>query len=155
MSNDAYGSLIDHLIHGKKMPEQWNQSLARERRVGRRIALCPSRRRPARGAKSKKENLRMKRILCSLSLFLVLPLFAAGNKDANIIKAKKDKIPNSYIVVLEPRTDNVDAVVNEMANAHFARVKHLYKAALKGFAAEMTEGHAAALAHDPRVKYVE
>jgi subtilisin family serine protease len=87
--------------------------------------------------------------------FLAVPLLAAGAKKTDIIKANKNKIPNSYIVVLESRLDDVDGVADEMTKQHFGKMKHLYKAALKGFAAEMSEKEAAKLAADPRVKYVE
>ena len=98
----------------------------------------------------------MKRMLslCLMS-FLAVPLLAAGAKKTDIIKANKNKIPNSYIVVLESRLDDVDGVADEMTKQHFGKMKHLYKAALKGFAAEMSEKEAAKLAADPRVKYVE
>src|SRR5438270_12452961 len=74
----------------------------------------------------------MKRIV-SFCLFLCLasPLFAAGNKKTDIIKAK-NKIPNSYIVVLESRVDDVDGTADELTKQHFGKLKHLYKAALKG-----------------------
>src|SRR6266545_4274106 len=95
----------------------------------------------------------MKRALAVLVMFLVVPAFAAGNKDKSIKKAKK-AIPNSYIVVFESRVDDVGGIVNELSSKHGAKTKHVYDA-LKGFAAEMSQAAANAIANDPRVKYVE
>jgi subtilisin family serine protease len=98
----------------------------------------------------------MKRILslCAV-LVIALPLFAGGNKNKSIVKAKNNKIPNSYIVVFESRVDDVDGAADELSTKHFGKLKHKYKAALKGFAAELSEKEAMKLASDPRVKYVE
>ncbi|HYU27244.1 MAG TPA: S8 family serine peptidase, partial [Thermoanaerobaculia bacterium] len=95
----------------------------------------------------------MKRALAVLVMLLVVPAFAAGNKDKSIKKAKKP-IPNSYIVVFESRVDDVGGIVNELSAKHGAKTKHVYDA-LKGFAAEMSQAAANAIANDPRVKYVE
>src|SRR5438270_2001157 len=95
----------------------------------------------------------MKRALAVLVMFLVVPAFAAGTKDKSIKKAKKP-IPNSYIVVFESRVDDVGGLVNELSAKHGAKTKHVY-GALKGFAAEMSQAAANAIANDPRVKYVE
>ena len=97
----------------------------------------------------------MKRILslCAV-LILALPLMAGGNKNKDIVKAK-NKIPNSYIIVLESRVDDVDGAADELSKQHFGKLKHIYKSALKGFSAELSEKEAAKLIDDPRVKYVE
>ena len=86
-------------------------------------------------------------------MLLVVPAFAGGSKDKSIRKAKKP-IPNSYIVVFESRVDDVGGIVNELSAKHGAKTKHVYDA-LKGFAAEMPQAAANAIANDPRVKYVE
>jgi subtilisin family serine protease len=86
-------------------------------------------------------------------LFMAIPLFAGGPKDKTIRKARK-AIPNSYIVVFEGRVADAAGVADELARAHGARTKYVY-GALKGFAAEMPESAAQAIANDPRVKYVE
>lgn len=97
----------------------------------------------------------MRRFLCGVTMtLLALSLFAAGDKKTDIIKAKK-KIPGHYIVVLENRIDDVDGIADELTLKHFGKLKHVYKAALKGFAAELSDREAAKLAADPRVKYVE
>jgi hypothetical protein len=86
-------------------------------------------------------------------LFAALPLFAGGPKDKSIKKAKK-AIPNSYIVVFESRSADAPGLADELARTHGAKTKHVY-GALKGFAAEMSQAAAQAIANDPRVKYVE
>jgi len=95
----------------------------------------------------------MKKALTVLMLFMAIPLFAGGAKDKTIRKARK-AIPNSYIVVFEGRVDDAAGVADELARTHGARTKFVY-GALKGFAAEMPESAAQAIANDPRVKYVE
>ena len=57
--------------------------------------------------------------------------------------------------VLESRVDDVDGTADELTKQHFGKLKHLYKAALKGFSTEMSDKEAAKLAADPRVQYVE
>ena len=97
----------------------------------------------------------MKRTLLSLLvLSLALPIFAAGPKKARLLKADK-KIPGQYIVVLEDRIEDVDAVADELVYKHRGRKEHVYKNSLKGFSAKLSEKAALALAEDPRVQYVE
>lgn len=64
-------------------------------------------------------------------------------------------IPDQYIVVLSDAVPDVDAVAARLAGKHHGQLKHTYKAALKGFAANMSAGEAAALAAEPDVAYVE
>src|SRR3954468_5767213 len=95
----------------------------------------------------------MKRALTVLMMLLAIPAFAAGTKEKTTRKARKP-IPNSYIVVFESRVADTPAVADELARTHGAKTKHVY-GALKGFAAEMSQAAANAMANDPRVKYVE
>ena len=95
----------------------------------------------------------MKRFLAVALVLFALPLLADGDKKPKVIKAKK-KIPNSWIVVLEDRVD-VDAAAQDLTGLSRGQVKHLYKSALKGFAADMSDADAVRIAADPRVKYVE
>src|SRR5436305_367344 len=95
----------------------------------------------------------MKKALIVLTMLLAVPVFAGGPKDKSIKKAKKP-IPNSYIVVFEGRVADAPGVADELARTHGSKTKHVY-GALKGFAAEMSEAAANAIANDPRVKYVE
>ena len=97
----------------------------------------------------------MKRLLSLLIAVVAIPVFAAGPKKAELIKAKGKKVQDQYIVVLEDRVENVDAVADELVYKARGRKDHTYKHALKGFSAKMSEREALALAADPRVKYVE
>ena len=96
----------------------------------------------------------MKRGLVVLCLLFSINAFAGGPKEPKVIKAKK-KIAGSWIIVLEDRAVDVDGTADELTKLHGGQLKHLYKAALKGFAAEMTDQAAERIAADPRVKYVE
>ena len=96
----------------------------------------------------------MKRGLVVLCLLFSINAFAGGPKEPKVIKAKK-KIAGSWIIVLEDRAVDVDGTADELTRLHGGQLKHLYKAALKGFAAEMTDQAAERIAADPRVKYVE
>lgn len=99
----------------------------------------------------------MKRTLLSLLvLVLALPALAGGPKKAKMFKADKDKkIPDQYIVVLEDRVEDVDAIADELVTKSRGRKDHVYKKAIKGFSARLSEKEALRLAEDPRVKYVE
>src|SRR5204863_1498107 len=57
--------------------------------------------------------------------------------------------------VLEDRVADVAGTASDLVKQHSGRTKHIYGKALKGFAAELSEKEAAAVAADPRVKYVE
>ncbi|MGH3730464.1 MAG: S8 family peptidase [Micromonosporaceae bacterium] len=64
----------------------------------------------------------------------------------------KDTISGSYIVVLK---DGAEASSASIAKRHDAKVTHTYKAALRGYAAKMSEAEAKRTAADPAVAYVE
>src|SRR6185436_6094479 len=53
------------------------------------------------------------------------------------------------------RYDDVAGIADDLSVKHHGKIKHLYDKALKGFAAEISDADAAALADDYRVKYVE
>ena len=97
----------------------------------------------------------MKRILLLASLAITIPLFAESDRSHKIREAKVNQIADSYIVVLHPRTDDVDRTAAVMMKDHPGNLKHLYKSALKGFSAHLTKTEAQNLAEDPRVEYVE
>ena len=61
---------------------------------------------------------------------------------------------DQYIVVLKPGAD-ADRVAREHRTRHGASVKHVYRAALDGYAARIPEGRLAALRADRRVVSVE
>jgi subtilisin family serine protease len=76
---------------------------------------------------------------------------------------KKEKaIPGNYVVVLDNTAagepglySQADQVTDVLVAAYGGKVKKRYKAALNGYAAEMTEDEALALSEDPRVQFVE
>ncbi|HEV7474109.1 MAG TPA: S8 family peptidase [Pyrinomonadaceae bacterium] len=98
-------------------------------------------------------------ILC-LMIFASFPTRSHGQKDK--LRKNANKIANQYIVVLD------DAVVGEkgiysissyvaddLAVRHRGKVQRVYQNALNGFAVEMSEADAEAMAKDFRVAYVE
>ncbi len=65
-------------------------------------------------------------------------------------------IPGDYIVTLRDNVSDVDEVARSISGLHKGALKHLYKAALKGFAVQnISEAAATAIAADPRVERVE
>jgi subtilisin family serine protease len=70
--------------------------------------------------------------------------------------AKSAPIPGDYIVTLRDNVSDVAAVAKAISGLHKGALKHVYKAALKGFAVQnISEAAAAAIAADPRVERVE
>ncbi|HYN85477.1 MAG TPA: S8 family peptidase, partial [Pyrinomonadaceae bacterium] len=92
---------------------------------------------------------------------------AQGKQDWKVASGKfitkgERRIPNQYIVVLEdwaagPRGQFSQAgqAAEQLTLAFGGRVRHVYKNALSGYSAEMSETAARALSEDPRVKFVE
>ena len=64
-------------------------------------------------------------------------------------------IPGSYIVVFTDDVSDPEAVAGEIVDKAKGKLKHAYKSALKGFAAELSDEAVTALREDPRVSYVE
>ncbi len=64
-------------------------------------------------------------------------------------------IPNRYIVVFKHDVSDAPGLARQLATAHGATVHHTYQYAIKGFAATLPEGAAAALRRNPNVAYVE
>ena len=90
-------------------------------------------------------------LLCAL--IISAPLSAAPKK-GDIVKAEK-KIHEQYIVVFEPRVEDVEAAADDLIRANRGRKGHVYSKALKGFSATLSEKAAQKIAEDPRVAYVE
>ena len=112
----------------------------------------------------------MKKVFATLAAIMLLCLaasltatpVASGQNSKGKIRKKQKPVPNEYIVVLnewaaQPYGDNsfVSNVAADIAAARGGKIKHLYKHALLGFAIELTEAEAEALALDPRVESVE
>jgi serine protease len=87
-------------------------------------------------------------------------LAVAGVATAQEVHTPAHAILDQYIVVLDDAqvafaNVRVPAIAHDLARLHFGRVMHVYERALRGFAVKMPATMAAALAHDPRVRYVE
>ena len=82
---------------------------------------------------------------------------AAPEQDRSKFRAHKAPQTGRYIVVLNEgmHEDNVPIVARTLIEKHRGKPLHLYKKALKGFAAQMSEADAKALSADARVAYVE
>ena len=82
----------------------------------------------------------------------------AGTVSAQEVQTPERAIPNQYIVVLKDeqvgRAD-VRATAEALARPQGGRVIHHYEHALRGFAVAISATGAAALARNPRVRYVE
>jgi hypothetical protein len=70
------------------------------------------------------------------------------------LHGKADPAAPGYIVVFIDGT-NPDAVADELAAAHGFTPKHVFRNALLGFAAELSDDALAAVRRHPAVKYVE
>ena len=97
----------------------------------------------------------MKRIflLILLCCGAISAAFAGGQGD---FRKVGKPILNRYIVVFDDHAvRDVRGASAALANIHSGRLGHIYERALKGFSIELSEGRARALAHDPRVAFVE
>ena len=65
-----------------------------------------------------------------------------------------DPATPGYIVVYRDGT-NADDVTDELAEAHGFTPRHVFRNALPGFAAELSDDALAAVRRHPAVKYVE
>jgi serine protease len=83
----------------------------------------------------------------------------AGVASAQEIQTTERAIPGRYIVVLNEEQTvaraNVRPMVAELARQFGGRVAHVFEHTIQGFAVAMSATEAAALARDPRVRYVE
>ena len=77
----------------------------------------------------------------------------------SVVSASKDvPVPGRYIITFkdELNAQDVDNAARDLAKLHKGALKHIYKAALKGFAiANVSDSEVAALAQDPRVAGIE
>ena len=90
-------------------------------------------------------------------------LALAGVASAQEVQTTERAIPGRYIVVLNDDAQMITTrergavrvLVNDMARQVDGRIVHVYENTIRGFAAAMSATAAAALARDPRVRYVE
>src|SRR5258705_3979289 len=77
---------------------------------------------------------------------------------AQEVQPSERAIPGQYIVVLnddQTARANVRPVAGDLARQSGARVTHVFENTIRGFAASMSATAAAALARNPRVRYIE
>ncbi|MDY7228794.1 S8 family serine peptidase [Hyalangium rubrum] len=75
---------------------------------------------------------------------------------ATKFRLSADAVENEYIVVLHPQQGlSAEVAAEDMAKTYRGRSGRVFRHALKGFVAYMSEADARALAEDPRVKFVE
>src|SRR3954468_5942155 len=97
----------------------------------------------------------MKRWIGSAAL---VSFFFAGVASAQEVQTTERAIPGQYIVVLkddQTSRANVRPVTGDLARQSGARVTHVFENTIRGFAASMAATAAAALARNPRVRYIE
>jgi len=85
-------------------------------------------------------------------------LFFASMASAQEVQTTERAIPGQYIVVLnddQTARANVRPAVDGLARQHGARVTHVFENTIRGFAASMSATAAAAMARNPRVRYIE
>ena len=85
-------------------------------------------------------------------------LAGAASLAAQEVQTPERAIPNQYIVVMDDqqvRAAEVPGLAQALARQHGGRVLFVYQHALRGFALEIPARAAAALARNPRVRYVE
>ncbi|ONI73352.1 hypothetical protein ALI144C_46455 [Actinosynnema sp. ALI-1.44] len=88
-------------------------------------------------------------VLLAATIGLATPANAA---EGTVLEANAaDVVPNSYIVALKNTPENAASLTKKYGGT----VKFTYKAALNGFAADMTAQQARRLAADPAVDYVQ
>jgi serine protease len=92
-------------------------------------------------------------------LFIVVTCVAlSGTAAAQQVLTPERAIPDQYIVVfddVQTARPQVPAQAQALARQHGARILHVYEGSIRGFAASMSATAAAALARNPRVRYVE
>lgn len=74
---------------------------------------------------------------------------------AELKVAQGEAVAGSFIVVFNDDVSDPEAVAAELVGKSNGTLKHAYKAALKGFAAELSDDAVTALREDSRVSYVE
>ena len=89
----------------------------------------------------------------------VLVWFAAsGIASAQEVQTPQGAIPGQYIVVLNDQQvarDDVRGLATAAMRQYGGSIVHVYERALRGYTARMSATAAAALARNPRVRYVE
>ncbi len=66
-----------------------------------------------------------------------------------------DVIPNRYIVVFKSSAQDAPGLARQLVKQHGGRLRHAYAAALKGFAADLSDDAVDALSSNPNVAFIE
>jgi subtilisin family serine protease len=110
----------------------------------------------------KRTSLFVAALSLAMAALALMPVTAEQDDKPKFHKKNRDAILNNYIVVLDQdatgRAEDAaatDAQAADLAAAYGAVKKHVYKHALRGFSAEMSEAQALSLSEDPRVSFVE
>jgi serine protease len=91
-------------------------------------------------------------------LAVVMCLAVSGTAAAQQVLTPEQAIANQYIVVfddLQVARTQVAGQAEALARQHGGRILHVYENGLRGFAASMSATAAAAIARNPRIRYVE
>jgi subtilisin family serine protease len=149
-----------------------------------RFAIPPSRERPPGGIGSDADpasttsrlfggTMKKTFVLFVTLVFCVVALLAASapasrssasstQKHSKLFKKGERAIPGQYIVVLNDEAAGslgqfsfAQQAADVLVSAYGGRMKQVFKHAINGYAAEMTEAEAVALSEDPRVAFVE
>src|SRR4051812_17282970 len=67
----------------------------------------------------------------------------------------RDVIPGQYIVVFKDGVKDPESTAKKLAARHKGKLRHSYRAALKGMAVELPDSAVAALRGEPEVAYIE
>ena len=101
----------------------------------------------------------MRELLCVCLLFVFSAATFGGT--GKYIPAKKDKVVDQYIVVLEnqalsnPSRKSVRDIARDLGFQYGGKVQLVYEHALKGFSIRMPEARARHMSSDARIKWVE
>jgi aqualysin 1 len=93
-------------------------------------------------------------VTCVVGLVIIAAQITMSAQQAPDIRRVGRPVPGRYVVVLRG-DDDPDAVGSETAINRGGRLRHVYRSAIRGFAIDLPEPAALALANDPRVDYVE
>jgi len=93
-------------------------------------------------------------LVCLSTVVAVSVPYAQERSRDGKVRRVRGAIAGRYIVKLRTG-DDPEAVGFESALIHRGRLRHAYRHALRGFAIELPEAAAQALANDPRVEYIE
>jgi serine protease len=94
----------------------------------------------------------------NLLLTVVTCLAFSATAAAQQVLTPEGAIPDQYIVVfdeVQTARTQVTAQAQALARQHGGRILHVYEGSVRGFAASMSATAAAAIARNPRVRYVE